>query len=56
VVRDQVRDRLDYLFEDMGEQLVKNIARPIRIYRVRALGDAANIPSPPALLAGAPSR
>jgi TolB-like protein/class 3 adenylate cyclase len=35
VVRDQIRDRLDYLFEDMGEQQVKNIARPVRVYRVR---------------------
>src|SRR5499433_161047 len=26
VVRDQVRDRLDYTFEDLGEQQVKNIA------------------------------
>src|ERR1700756_990405 len=35
VVRDQVRDRLDYAFEDLGEQKVKNIARPVRVYRVR---------------------
>src|SRR6201984_1378116 len=35
VVRDQVRDRLDFLFEDLGEQQVKNIARPVRVYRVR---------------------
>jgi len=35
VVRDQVRDRLDYGFEDLGEQRVKNIARPVRAYRVR---------------------
>ena len=35
VVRDQVRDRLDYAFEDLGEQQVKNIARPVRVYRVR---------------------
>ena len=28
VVRDQVRDRLDYTFEDLGELQVKNIARP----------------------------
>jgi adenylate cyclase len=35
VVRDQVRDRLDFAFEDMGEQRVKNIARPVRVYRVR---------------------
>src|SRR5260221_10985952 len=35
VVRDQVRDKLDYAFEDMGEQQVKNISRPVRVYRVR---------------------
>jgi adenylate cyclase len=34
VVRDQVRDRLDYSFEDLGEQQVKNIARQVRVYRV----------------------
>ncbi len=32
VVRDQVRDKLDIGFEDMGEQSVKNIARPVRAY------------------------
>jgi adenylate cyclase len=30
----QVRDKLDIRFEDMGEQRLKNIARPIRVYRV----------------------
>src|SRR5262249_30252463 len=35
VVRDQVRDRLDYSFQDLGEQQVKNIARPVRVYRVQ---------------------
>ena len=34
VVRDQVRDKLDCAFEDLGEQQVKNIARPVRVYRV----------------------
>ena len=34
MVRDQVRDKLDYTFEDLGEQQVKNIARPVRVYRV----------------------
>ncbi|MGA7866981.1 MAG: adenylate/guanylate cyclase domain-containing protein [Stellaceae bacterium] len=29
VVRDQVRDELDFSFEDLGEQQVKNIARPV---------------------------
>jgi adenylate cyclase len=38
VVRDQVRDRLDYTFEDMGEQSVKNIARPVRVYALRPEG------------------
>jgi adenylate cyclase len=32
VVRDQIRDRLSYAFEDKGEQSVKNIARPVRVY------------------------
>jgi adenylate cyclase len=35
MVRDNVRDKLDYAFEDMGEQQVKNIARAVRVYRVR---------------------
>jgi len=34
-VRDQIRDRLPYQFEDMGEQSVKNIARPLRVYSLR---------------------
>jgi adenylate cyclase len=38
VVRDQVRDRLDYAFEDLGEQQVKNIARPVRVYALRPEG------------------
>src|SRR5260221_3529273 len=35
-VHDHVRDRLPFVFEDLGEQQVKNIARPVRVYRVRA--------------------
>src|SRR5271169_1182 len=35
VVHDEVRDKLDLAFEDLGEQPVKNIARPVRVYRVR---------------------
>src|SRR6516165_1143085 len=34
MVRDQVRDKLPLTFEDLGEQQVKNIARPVRAYRV----------------------
>ncbi len=32
-VYDQVRDRIDVPFEDMGEQEVKNIDRPVRVWR-----------------------
>jgi adenylate cyclase len=34
-VRDHIGDRLPYVFEDIGEQTFKNIARPVRVYRVR---------------------
>ncbi len=34
-VRDQIRDRLPYPLEDRGEQSVKNIARPVRVYALR---------------------
>jgi adenylate cyclase len=33
-VRDHVQDRVDYGFEDLGEQAVKNIARPVRVLRM----------------------
>jgi TolB-like protein/class 3 adenylate cyclase len=33
-VHDHVRDRLPFIFEDLGEQQVKNITRPVRVYRV----------------------
>jgi adenylate cyclase len=41
VVRDQIRDRLPYPFEDMGEQSVKNIARPVRAYSMSAVAVAS---------------
>ena len=36
VVRDQIRDKLPYRFEDMGELSVKNITRPVRAYAMNA--------------------
>jgi adenylate cyclase len=39
-VYDQVRDKLSFGFEDMGEQSVKNITRPISVHRV-SFADAA---------------
>src|SRR5262249_35271244 len=47
VVRDQVRDRLDYAFEDLGERQVKNIARPVRGYKGRDASAASKSPSVP---------
>ena len=35
-VREHARDKLDLGFEDMGERLVRNIARPVHAFRVRA--------------------
>jgi class 3 adenylate cyclase len=34
IVHDQVQGRLDCAFADIGEQNLKNIARPVRVYRV----------------------
>ena len=35
-VRDQIGERLDVTFEDLGDQNVKNISRSIRVFRVLA--------------------
>jgi adenylate cyclase len=54
-VHDHVRDRLPFVFEDLGEQRVKNIARPVRVYRVRgtttksALASALPLPDKPSI-------
>jgi adenylate cyclase len=40
-LRDQVRDKLAFAFEDMGEQQVKNIARPVHAHRIRIDAAAA---------------
>jgi len=49
-VHDQVRDRLPFVFEDLGEQQVKNIARPVRVYRVHDVdANSSSGPTPPAL-------
>jgi len=35
VVREQIQDKLPYPFESKGEQNVKNIRRPVRVYTLR---------------------
>jgi len=44
IVHDQVRDKLDVAFEDMGERQVKNISRPVHVWR-RRLGAKPVIPA-----------
>ncbi len=44
-VQEDAAGRLDLAFEDIGEQALKNIARPVRVYRVRDAGAAARSPS-----------
>jgi TolB-like protein len=39
VVRDQVRDKLDLVFKDLGEQQVKNIARPVHVFGISIKAD-----------------
>ena len=48
VVRDQVRDKVDFAFEDLGEKSVKNIARPVRAYAFRPKA-IADLPAPSVL-------
>ena len=45
-VRNQIRDKLDLEFEDLGEIEVKNIARPIRVFRIALDDKAAALATP----------
>ncbi|HET9415039.1 MAG TPA: adenylate/guanylate cyclase domain-containing protein [Pseudolabrys sp.] len=42
---DQVKRKLDVVFEDRGELQLKNIAEPVRVYRMRPITAAASITS-----------
>jgi adenylate cyclase len=52
-VRNQVRDKLDLEFEDMGDVEVKNIARPVRVFQVVLDENAAALVTP---VVAAPAR
>jgi len=45
-VYDQVRDKLDLDYEDMGEVEVKNIDRPVRVFRIPLTNKAAALLRP----------
>jgi class 3 adenylate cyclase len=55
-VYDQITGKLDLGFQDIGEQTLKNISRPIRVYRVSGPGKPQRSapPAPPARQARAP--
>lgn len=46
-VRDSVGNKLELTFEDTGEQTLKNIERPVRVYNVNLFPNIA-LPDPPA--------
>src|ERR1700730_6471605 len=54
-VHDQIRDKLSYPFEDIGEQSVKNVARPGRLYTLHAAA-IAGLPAPSPVAAVPSSR
>jgi TolB-like protein/class 3 adenylate cyclase len=47
-VKDDVEGKLDAVFEDVGEQRLKNIAKPVRVYRLRSgkIEPASDKPAP----------
>src|SRR5262249_29410939 len=47
----QVRGKVEAEFSDIGEQSLKNIARPLRVYSVRPSSPSAQPITPPAVLA-----
>src|SRR4029453_8782587 len=55
-VQEDVDGRIDVTFRDGGEQQLKNIARPVRIYRIQfGRTDAPATPTPMLALPGKPS-
>jgi TolB-like protein len=51
----QVRDRLNEVFVDLGDQTLKNIARPVRVYAIQAGSDGSATAPRAAPVAGAPT-
>jgi adenylate cyclase len=48
-VQEDATGKLDIAFEDMGEQALKNIARPVRAYRIATGAVSASVQETPAL-------
>jgi len=56
-VQEDAAGKLDLAFEDLGEQQLKNIARPVRVFRVRRdrVAEATHTPEPSLALPDKPS-
>jgi adenylate cyclase len=54
-VQEDAAGRLDLAFEDIGEQQLKNIARPVHVYRVRLARNAPAVTGPVLPLPDKPS-
>ena len=56
-VQEDAAGKLDLAFDDIGEPELKNIARPVHVFRVRPdrVVDAINTPTPPLALPDKPS-
>jgi TolB-like protein len=54
-VQEDVRGKFDIVLEDTGEQQLKNIAWPVRVYRARPGGGSARITPPPPTRSDKPS-
>jgi adenylate cyclase len=54
-VYEEISDRIDLAYEDLGQQRLKNIARPVRAYRIRieraapTIGPALTLPDKPSI-------
>jgi adenylate cyclase len=55
-VRDQIRDKLPIAFDDLGEQTVKNIARPVRAFGLSPRAIAATPDLAPSSRPAAPTK
>jgi adenylate cyclase len=54
-VKEDAEGKLEIIFENAGEQQLKNIARPVRVYRVRLSGGAGPSSRPALVLPDKPS-
>jgi adenylate cyclase len=54
-VQEDAAGRLDLAFQDIGEQQLKNITRPVRVYRVRPARGSATVTRTPLALPDKPS-